>query len=173
LVESTFTIDADTTSLVIYFEADNTTLDFMADGVKIVDPKGSSTPTTPATPASNSYDITKLSEAGGYQYTQNGKKLSFDQQYAEAKYALPTAFTVKDFKTMKVSLASASDQIAYKLYDANGTQLAVWYGQTATAEFALTESHAGAIDQNAKVTVIGIMANNGACEAEVTEISFK
>lgn len=128
---------------------------------------------TAAKPASNSYDIATLEEAGGYQYTQSGKTLSFEQQYAEAKYALPKAFTVKDFKTMTVSVGSASDQIAYKLYDASGKELAVWYGQTATADFALTESHGGPIDQNAKVTVIGIMANNGACTAEVTGISFK
>ena len=132
----------------------------------------------PSPTPSYMYDIAKLQEAGGYQYTQSGNKLSFEQQYAEAKYSLSTPLTVKAFKTMTISVGFASDQLAYKLYDAEGTMLAVWYGQNATAEFKLTESMGqdgtGApIDQNAKIAVVGIMANNGACEATITGISFK
>ena len=143
-------------------------------------PKPTTAPKPTFAPQSSvtKYDVTKLKEAGGYDYKQSGTELSFDKQYAEAKYALTTPLAVKNYESMTIKVGSASDQVAYKLYDANGTMLAVWYGQTATAEFALTESQGqdgsgAAIDQNATVAVIGIMANNGACTVDIKGIEFK
>lgn len=134
-------------------------------------------PTPTPKPQGASYDVTKLDQSG-YGYTQSGNKIAFDGQYQEVMYALPSALAVKDYKTMTISVGSASDQVAYKLYDASGNMLAVWYGQTATAEFPLTDSmgqdgSGATIDQKAKIAAIGIMANNGACEATITGISFK
>ncbi len=167
-------IDQNTKIAVIGIMANNGACDVTITGIEF-DMKAAAKPTPK--PESYSYDVTKL-EQSGYGYTQSGNKVAFDGQYQEVKYALPSALTVKNFKTMTVSLGSASDQVAYKLYDASGNMLAVWYGQTATAEFALTDSHgqngAGApIDQNAKIAAVGVMANNGACEVEITGISFK
>lgn len=140
-------------------------------------PKVTTTPKATATPkpidapkdTGVTYQITELQSASfnHWHNTIDGNKISYAQQYGEANFMLPKALTAGDYKTLTVAFTS-TDKLAVKVYDASGTQVHVRYDLEGTAEISLEELAA-----DTKITSIGIMANNGACDATITGISFK
>ncbi len=114
-----------------------------------------------------SVNAMEIAASGHWGCVIDGSKITYDGQYAEAKLMFPTAVSVADFSTLTVAIDSATDAIAIKLYDAADAQAHVIYDQTSDAVIDLT-----ALDQSLTITAIGIMANNGACEATVSGISL-
>ncbi len=114
-----------------------------------------------------SVNAMEIAASGHWGCVIDGSKITYDGQYAEAKLMFPAAVSVADFSTLTVAIDSATDAIAIKLYDAADAQAHVIYDQTSDAVIDLT-----ALDQSLTITAIGIMANNGACEATVSGISL-
>ena len=114
-----------------------------------------------------SVNAMEIAASGHWGCVIDGSKITYDGQYAEAKLMFPAAVSVADFSTLTVAIDSATDAIAIKLYDAADAQAHVIYDQTSDAVIDLT-----ALDQSLTITAIGIMANNGACEATISGISL-
>ncbi len=98
--------------------------------------------------------------------TDGSVSLTFDSQYQEIKYSLPT--TIDMSKCEKVTLKYTSNEAALclKLYDDAFNQLFVQYGITGSGEMELNPGIAD------KVSGVGIMANDSAMKASITSITF-
>ncbi len=110
-------------------------------------------------------DLTK----GGYGYTlsdasHGGTKVELEDQYQELQLTLPTAAKLTDYEKMIVTISSATDAIAVKAGEG------VWYGQSATETTDLMFTLAD--KATADVSVVGLMANNAACEFVVYRVAF-
>lgn len=185
-VTGQFTVDNDTTNLVFYLEAVNT-IDFMVDKVVIKEVSaGSKLIYEPPTSADGAltYKVSELTE-GGWQFTAtaagDGKKVAYDQQYAEFQVALPQPQTLGDFSGMVIKMSS-TDALGIKLLDASGKEIAFWWNKSAASmkdvELDYSKMGYGENEQisdsalSQKVYKIGIMAQNGACEATIESITL-
>lgn len=181
-----FTVDNDTTNLVFYLEAVNT-IDFMVDKIVIKEVSaGSKLIYEPPTSADGAlvFKMADLGE-GGWDFTTsaegNGKKVTYSRQYAELQVTLPQPQTLGDFSSMVIRMSS-TDALGIKLLDASGNQIGFWWNKSAASMkdieldyskmgYAENESmSAAALSQ--KVYKIGIMAQNGACDATIESITL-
>ena len=115
LLEGTLVVDTDTTSLVVYFEADNVTLDFMVDGIKIVDPNasaGGSTGTAKEEPKEEvkgtALDLSTAALISGDAPKVSGGKLTFTTNNNKCAFMLPAAVASGD----KVTVAADFNFVA-------------------------------------------------------------
>ncbi len=185
-ISGTITVDADTKDYLLYFEADNL-IDICVDKVVIKEVSGgTSTIYTPPTSADGSLEFKAVDMTkGGWQHTVNASggvdKVKYDQQYAEVQYQLAQPLTLGDYSGMAIKMSS-TDMLGIKLLDASGQQIAFWWSKSSDslaiveldyAKMGYGENEAMSADALAqKVASIGVMAQNGACEATIESISF-
>ena len=110
-------------------------------------------------------------EATGYGFTaaatEGGVAITLNDQYQEARYALPQNFTIADIANIAVEM-TADANVAIKLLDANDQQIgsASWNN---TADVTLDLS---SYDQTAKVSKIAFMSQNtGTTNAVIKSIT--
>ena len=182
LLEGTISVDKDTTSIVVYFEADTATLDFMVDGIKVVDPTASAS--TSSSVKHNFKDI--LSGATGYGYVpaENGNAVdvAIEGQYQEIYFHMPKSIKMDDYEKIVVKLKTASDKEADAVVIKVATtdaELNEWGNPTPAKEIwgfvssTPTEIEFAASDFAGKeVDIISFMANTGATTVTVYDVTF-
>ncbi len=110
-VSGEFTIDADTTSYFIYFEADNL-IDFMVDKVTITEVKAGTKFIVEPLDLSKAitYDATKLKtfawNDGAIEAAGDAMKITYTGQYGQAFLSLPQAMTIGDFSEIIINMSS-------------------------------------------------------------------
>lgn len=171
-------------NLTPYEGQGNGTLTYYIDDITVTrafkDASAGSDPTPTPTPAPaaaapsalpDNYLVYTLADLtkGGYGYTlsdaeHGGTKVELNEQYQELQLTLPTAAKLADYEKMIVTISSATDAIAVKAGEG------VWYDQSATETTDLTFTLAD--KATADVSVVGLMANNAACEFVVYRVAF-
>lgn len=171
-------------NLTPYEGQGNGTLTYYIDDITVTrafkDASAGSDPTPTPTPAPaaaapsalpDNYLVYTLADLtkGGYGYTlsdaeHGGTKVELEAQYQELQLTLPTAAKLADYEKMIVTISSATDAIAVKAGEG------VWYGQSATETTDLMFTLAD--KATADVSVVGLMANNAACEFVVYRVAF-
>ncbi|MCH5273135.1 MAG: carbohydrate binding domain-containing protein [Lachnospiraceae bacterium] len=184
-----FKVDADTTDLLLYFEAD-TLIDFQLDKVVITKISGGSGLISAPVVTNPGQNITfKFADLkpNGYGYTatntsDGGVKVEFNGQYQEIWYALPQDVDLAKYDKVIFTLATKSaaeaDALALKVVatDAeldewnNPTPFEIRWGATTSGKGDLELSLSSYADKD--VCRIGIMTNTGATTATIYSVTF-
>jgi len=84
-----------------------------------------------------------------------GNTLSFAKEWTEYWFALRKPVKADKIKSLKINVKDQGLTVAFKLYDANGTELQAFYGQNGKTTYSL--SYAG----DEEITNIAVMSMNG------------
>lgn len=184
-ISGEFTVDKDTTDLLLYFEADNL-IDISLDNVVITKISGGSglISTPMATDKNATFKCADMTP-NGYGYTaektsDGGVHVTFEGQYQEVFYILPQEIDLSKFDKVVFSLKTkgATDAVVLKICapDAetdewnNPVPMETRWGVTTSG----VEDVEMDLSAHAKKTVnrIGIMANDGAADITLYSITF-
>lgn len=192
LIEGTFEVKEETTDIVLYFEADNATMNIGLDAVKITEVSGGTRLVSkPADGGSQTapdgslvYKFASM-KPNGYGYkaentADGGVKVTFEGQYQEVFYMLPEDVDLAKFDKVIFSLETATgkDAVALKIcapdaeLDAynNPTPMEIRWGVTTSGVQNIEMD----LSAHAKKDVnrIGIMSNDGAANITLYSITF-
>ncbi|MGN1084067.1 MAG: carbohydrate binding domain-containing protein [Lachnospiraceae bacterium] len=123
-----FTVDADTTDLLLYFEADGATTDFMIDAVKITQiSKGTQLINAPVAVGEGKYDFKTLKKSAGYANTttvnaDNSVTIAFtgDSQYRQQNFAFPDVVKTSEYSKVIINMTAPDVTLGLKIYEATG-----------------------------------------------------
>lgn len=184
-----FTVDADTTDLLLYFEAD-TLIDIQLDKVVITKVSGGSkliSEPAATNPGQNvTFNFADL-KPNGYGYTatntsDGGVKVEFNGQYQEVWYALPQDVDLAKYDkvifTLTTKSAEEADALALKVVATgaeldqynNPTPCEIRYGVTTSGKGEVELSLSAHADKD--ICRVGIMTNTGATTATLYSVTF-
>lgn len=180
-----FTVDKDTTDLLLYFEADNL-IDISLDKVVITKISGGSglISAPVATDKNATFKFTDMTPNGyGYKAensSDGGVHVTFEGQYQEVWYMLPQEIDLSKFDKAVFSLKtkSATDTVALKVIATgaeldqynNPTPMETRWGVTTSGVQDVEISLSSHADKEA--CRVGIMANDGAADITLYSITF-
>lgn len=186
-ISGEFTVADDTTDLLLYFETD-TTIDFMVDKFSITEVKAGTKLIVEPVDLSKAVVLNVVDlQKGGYDYTfeeaGGAAKLAWSKQYAEAQFKMPQKMKIGDFQEIIMTM-STTDLVGIKLLDSANMSSAItfWWskGSADMADISLSYSKTGYGENepvsedlmNKEFDYIGVMAQNGACEALLKSITL-
>ena len=185
VISGEFTVDADTTNLILYFEADNL-IDIMLD--KVVVKKlsgGSGLIQKPVKVEGDTYKTVDMGcygwTAGNFEKTESAVNAAFTKQYDGVVFLFPEPITIGDFSKMYIKL-STTDKLGVRLIDDADQELAFWWNlgtpdmENIELDYAKTGYGAnGVIGSDVlakKAKGVVVMTTNAACDAVIESISL-
>lgn len=119
----------------------------------------------------NSYDFSKMSYDSGwscsYSISSGKATISYSKLYGEARFSLPETLDMSLCTSVSFKVASTGGNIAFKLYNTAGDEVAVRYNYNASGTCSFVP------DTSDKVNMIGIMSQaDDAITATITNVSF-